>query len=606
MPRLADAVFEFIENQNIDKVFLLPGGGAMHLVDAVSRRPNINFIGVHHEQAAGIAAEYYSRIKSNVGVALVTTGPGATNVITPFVGAWIESIPILVISGQVKSKDLMRKEDNIRQSGVQEVDIIPMVKNCSKFAITLKDPLKIRFVLEKAFYLMNKGRKGPAWIDIPLDIQGFTIPEWDKLESFIKPTENPKNNNKILDDLYKSITNSERPLLLVGHGVRLAGAHNEIKKLIEKFKLPSVFTWNACDMLDYRNKYYVGKPGNVATRAANFAIQTCTDFISIGARLDNITTAYDIKSFARNASQKWVLDIDENQLKICDLKDARKIAVDLKYAIKYLNTKRDLKEKSEWINHCIWLKEKYSTCDGKIPLDRVKLTHFEAAKIISDAIPENSTIITGSSGLAIEAFYVAYEPKKLQRILLTSGLGAMGYGLPAFVGAIEGLSDDNKKFLIESDGSLMLNLQELQTLKTRNKKNLKIIILNNEGYCSIRATQKNYFGGNYVASNKESGIEIPNLSKISKSFGIKYYLLDNSNKNNFKEIIQDEETALIEIKLVEEEALWPKVSVITKKDGSMVSMPLEDMSPLLSEKELNIALGFNNPLSKESIKARKN
>ena len=226
--------------------------------------------------------------------------------------------------------------------------------------------------------------------------------------------------------------------------------------------------------------------------------------------------------------------------------------------------------------------------------------------MISDALPEKSKIITGSSGLAIEAFYVAYEPKKYQRLLLTSGLGAMGYGLPAFVGAIEGLDEESKKFLIESDGSLMLNLQELQTLKTQNKKNLKIIILNNEGYSSIRATQKNYFQGNYVASNKESGIEIPNLSKICNSFGIKYYLLDNSNKKNFKKIIQDKENALIEIKLVEEENLWPKVSVITKKDGSLVSMPLEDMSPLLKEKELKIALGFNNLLSKESIIARKN
>ena len=604
MPRLADAVFEFIENQKIDKVFLLPGGGAMHLVDAVSRRQNLDFVAVHHEQAAGIAAEYYSRIKSKVGVALVTTGPGATNVITPFVGAWIESIPILVISGQVKSKDLMKRSDKIRQSGVQEVDIVPMVKNCSKFAITIKNPLKIRYVLEKAFYLMNKGRKGPAWIDIPLDIQGSTIPDWDKLESFIPPSENFINKNKILDELYNSISISQRPLLLVGHGVRLAGAQNEIKYLIEKLKLPTVFTWNACDMLNYKNKFYIGKPGNVATRAANFAIQSCTHFLSIGARLDNITTAYNIKLFARNASLKWVLDIDENQLGMCNLKDATKIQVDIKYALNYLLSKDELCEKKTWIEHCNWLKNKYSTCDGKIPKNKSKLTHFEAAKIISDAIPENSTIITGSSGLAIEAFYVAYEPKKSQRILLTSGLGAMGYGLPAFIGAIEGLAEDSKKFLIESDGSLMLNLQELQTLKTLNKNNLKIIILNNEGYCSIRSTQKNYFNGNFVASNRESGIEIPNLGKLCKSFGFKYHLVDNSNKKNFNKIIETSETSIIEIKLVEEEALWPKVSVVTKEDGSMVSMPIEDMSPLLTVKELKTALGFNNFPLKESLIAR--
>ena len=412
MPRLADAVFEYIQNQKIDKVFLLPGGGAMHLVDAVSKREDIDFVPVHHEQAAGIAAEYYSRIKSNVGVALVTTGPGATNVITPFVGAWIESIPILVISGQVKRSDLMKKEDKVRQSGVQEVDVVPMVERCSKFAITLKDPLKIRYVLEKAFYLMNEGRKGPAWIDIPLDIQGFKIPDWKNLESFKQPQKINVNKDKILDSLYESISSSPRPLLLIGHGVRLSGSENQLKKFIERMKIPTVFTWNACDMLEFNNIFYIGKPGNVATRAANFAIQTCSNFISIGARLDNITTAYNVKLFARNATEKWVLDVDENQLKICDLKDAKKLQIDIKYALDYLQNKKDLEEKSEWIKHCNWLKEKYSTCDGKIPQDKYKFTHFEAAKMISDALPAGSNIITGSSGLAIEAFYVAYEPKK--------------------------------------------------------------------------------------------------------------------------------------------------------------------------------------------------
>ena len=202
-------------------------------------------------------------------------------------------------------------------------------------------------------------------------------------------------------------------------------------------------------MLEYKNKFYIGKPGNVATRAANFAIQSCTNFISIGARLDNITTAYNIKLFARNASLKWVLDIDENQLGMCNLKDATKIQVDIKYALNYLLSKDELCEKKAWIEHCNWLKSKYSTCDGKIPKNKYKLTHFEAAKMISDAIPENSTIITGSSGLAVEAFYVAYEPKKSQRILLTSGLGAMGYGLPAFIGAIEALDGRVKNFLLK-------------------------------------------------------------------------------------------------------------------------------------------------------------
>ena len=610
MQRLADIVFEFIQSKGVEKVFLLPGGGAMHLVDAVSKKNNIKFVPVHHEQSAGIAAEYYSRLSSKIGVALVTTGPGSTNIVTPFVGAWIESIPVLVISGQVKSSDLMKKSDKIRQSGVQEVDIVPMVKDCSKYAVTVKDPLKIRFILEKAFYLMNSNRKGPAWIDIPLDIQGSFIPEWEKLESFIPPKDKNISQSKILDDLYNSILNSDRPLLLAGHGVRLSESAEKLRLFIRKLKIPTVFTWNACDILDFADDFYIGKPGNVANRAANFAIQGCSLFIAIGARLDNITTAYNINSFARHASEKWVIDIDKNQLKVCELKGSKKINININFALDYLNNKRQVEEKKElegkqnWIDHCLWLKKKYGTCDGAIPNNEFSLTHFEVAKLISDAIPENSTIITGSSGLAIEAFYVAYEPKKNQRILLTSGLGAMGYGLPAFVGALESLGADNKKFLIESDGSLMLNLQELQTLKTRNKKNFKILILNNKGYCSIRATQKNYFGGNYVASNADSGLEIPNLEKLISSFGFKYYVINKKNKKLFNDLVSKDEISIIDINLIEEEALWPKVSVIPKNDGSLISMPIEDMNPLLKLEELKEALGFDLEIVKASYDAR--
>lgn len=605
MPRLADTIFDFVQNKGVDKVFLLPGGGAMYLVDAVSKNKKIDYVAMHHEQAAGIAAEYYARLKDNFGVALVTTGPGATNVITPFVGAWIESIPLLVISGQVKKPDLMSKFSKLRQSGVQEVDIVSLVNNCSKYAITIKDPLKIRYELEKAYHLMMDGRKGPVWLDIPLDVQAFNIPNWSKLEKYIVPKKEDQNHDILLDKIYKELVLTERPLLLIGHGVRLSNAQKKLRKFIEKSKIPSVFTWNACDILEFESRYYVGKPGNVATRAANFAIQSCTMLVSIGARLDNITTAYNIKNFARKAKIKWVLDIDENQLNVCELSGAKKLCIDLNYAIGYLLKKNKLTEKTEWVNHCILNKTKYCTCDGKIPTNINLLTHFEAAKMISDAIPINSTIITGSSGLAIESFYVAYEPKKNQRILLTAGLGAMGYGLPAFIGALEALDNENKKFLIESDGSFMLNLQELQTLKTISKENFKLIILNNNGYCSIRTTQKNYFENNFVASSSSSGLEIPDFKKIALSFGINYQMVDNSNKTFFKEIINKKGPLLIDIKLVEDEALWPKVSLIPSVDGKLISMPIEDMSPLLSSDDLKKALGFNTELLNESIEVRK-
>ena len=602
--RLSDEVFEFINRQGIDRVFLLPGGGAMHLVDAVSKVPNLKYVPVHHEQAAGIAAEYYSRIKCQPGVALVTTGPGATNIVTPFIGAWIESIPLLVISGQVKRTDIQKKEDNIRQSGVQEVDIISVVNSHAKYAVQIKDPLNIRFELEKAFYIMNNGRKGPVWIDIPLDVQAVNIPNWNELKKFV-PDGNTisKLVDKKLDQLYKGLSSSSRPLLLVGHGVRLSKANKVLEMFVNKMKIPCVFTWNACDMIEFKNRFYIGKPGNVASRAANLAIQSCSYFISIGARLDNITTAYNSHLFARNAEEKWVLDIDENQLNFCSLNRVNKICVDAQYAIEYLLNKEEIYEKTEWVDHCNWLKNKYSTCDGDIPKSDIALTHFEASKLVSDAIPSNSIIITGSSGLAIEAFYVTYESKKSQRILLTSGLGAMGYGLPALVGALEANVEHHPTFLVESDGSLMLNLQELQTLKTSGNL-IKIIILNNNGYCSIRATQRNYFKGNYVGSDINSGLEIPNFKKLADTFNFKYVEIDNDNKHLLDNYINSKESMIINIKLIENESLWPKVSAFQNKDGLMVSMPIEDMNPLISLEELKKALGSEITILDASKKAR--
>lgn len=602
--RLSDEVFRFVNRQGIDRVFLLPGGGAMHLVDAVSKVPNLKYVPVHHEQAAGIAAEYYSRIKRKPGVALVTTGPGATNIVTPFIGAWIESIPLLVISGQVKRTDILKKEYQIRQSGVQEVDIISVVKSHAKYAVQIKDPLNIRYELEKAFFIMNDGRKGPVWIDIPLDVQAVNIPNWDELRSFTPTEKNiSKSVDTKLDQIYKSLSLSSRPLILVGHGVRLSEGNKVLEMFINKMKIPCVFTWNACDMLEFKNRFYIGKPGNVASRAANMAIQGCSYFISIGARLDNITTAYNSQLFARNAKEKWVLDIDENQLNFCSLKNVNKVCVDAKYAINYLLSKKELSEKTEWVDHCNWLKNKYSTCDGDIPKSNVALTHFEASKLISDAIPSKSVIITGSSGLAVEAFYVTFEPKKFQRILLTSGLGAMGYGLPALVGALEANEQNYPTFLIESDGSLMLNLQELQTLKT-SKNLIKIIILNNNGYCSIRATQRNYFDGNYVGSDSNSRLEIPNLKNLANAFNFKYIEIDNSNKHQLNSFINNDESLIINIQLIEDESLWPKVSAFQREDGLMVSMPIEDMSPLIPLDDLKKALGPEISLLDASTKAR--
>ena len=609
MIKLSDLVFEFISQKKISKVFILPGGGAMHLVDSLGKNKNLTHVSMHHEQAVGIAAEYHGRIEEEPGVSLVTTGPGATNIITPFVGAWIESVPFIVFSGQVKRKDIMRTEDRIRQLGVQEVNIVEMIKNYSKYAVTVIDPLKIRFHLEKAFYLMNTGRKGPVWIDIPLDVQATKIPSWNKLESFYDTSSNEiesknylsEQTKKQLDDFYQKLKFSERPIALFGHGCRLSGAYELVSKLINHLSIPSVFTWNASDLLPFDHNLYVGKPGNVALRAPNFAIQAADIFISFGARLDNIVTAYDPSNFARNALNKYVVEIDQFQLNQCQLKGANRICCNFKLVAEYLLTKKKLEPFYSWENHCIQLKNKFSICDGNIPSDKNHITHFEIIDSLSNLIPEDSLIVTGSSGLAIESFYTGFRNKKEQRILLTSGLGAMGYGLPAFIGGCFSNKYKNK-FLIESDGSLQLNIQELATL-SQIKQTFKIIILNNNGYTSIRVTQDGYFKGNRVGSDYNSGLYMPNLEEICNSYGLKYVAIKKENLSLLKDFILSPEKTLIDISLIEDEKLWPKVAAVQEENGNMTSMPLEDMNPLLDLETLKKSL-LNCKLSSKSLKAR--
>ncbi len=610
MIKLSDLVFEFIANKNISQVFMLPGGGAMHLVDSLGRNKNLRYIPMHHEQAVGIAAEYYGRIEEKPGVALVTTGPGATNIITPFVGAWIESVPLIVFSGQVKTPDIMKADAGIRQSGVQEVNIIEMVKNHSKYAITVLNPLKIRYHLEKAFYLMNEGRKGPVWIDIPLDVQAAKIPEWNQLESFSNSKlenigltkELTQETKNCLDDFYQKLKISKRPIALFGHGCRLSGSYNLVSKLIDHLSLPSVFTWNSSDLLPFDHNLYIGKPGNVALRAPNIAIQASDIFISFGARLDNIVTAYDPLNFARNALKKYVIDIDQSQLNECKLLEANKICCNFKMVAEYLLKKESLQPFESWQNHCVYLKNKFSICDGDIPSNKNHITHFEIIDSLGELIPENSLIVTGSSGLAIESFYTGFKNKKNQRILLTSGLGAMGYGLPAFIGGCFSNRYKNK-FLIESDGSLQLNIQEFATLSQINQ-NFKIIVLNNNGYTSIRVTQDGYFKGNRVGSDKKSKLFMPDLKEICNSYGLNYVAINKSNFHLLDKFLLSPEQILIDVNLIENEKLWPKVAAIQEEDGNMTSMPIEDMSPLLEMDDLESSLLYCK-LSEKSIKARK-
>ena len=603
--RVADFVADFISNANkIRHVFLLPGGGNMYLVDAMGKCPRIEVVACLHEQAVSISAEAYSRISENIGVALVTSGPGATNAITGVVGAWIESVPLIIISGQVKRSDMMN-DAPLRQNGVQEVDIISMVKKITKYAVIVKKPENIKSIMEQAFYHASNGRKGPVWIDIPLDIQSAPL----NLESLKGWKQTSYSNiktisNSQIENLNQLMANSKRPILLAGHGVRLSGGADIFEKVVNKLGIPTTMTWNAMDLLPYEHPLNIGRPGVVAMRASNFALQNSDLLISIGCRLDNIITAFNPKKFASSA-KKIVVDIDKNEIDKLDMNIAMSFNCEAKAFLNVLNKNINLKNAdwNNWQRKCQSWKKKYFVNDGKSFPKNGKISHYHFTDELSQILPPNITISTGSSGLGIEAFYTVFRNKERQRLYLTSGLGAMGYGLPSAIGACFA---NNKKpmVLIEGDGSLQLNIQEMSTLSAF-KLPICLIIMNNQGYASIRNTQRNYFQSRYVGTGPESGLMLPNLQKVADTYHIPYIqILDASElKDKLCEVMKRTWPLIVDVNLEPNEALTPKVAAIPQPDGSMLSMPLEDMSPLLSIETLQNEMIVG--LSDASLKARK-
>lgn len=600
--RLSDYLMSRLAEAGAEHVFLLPGGGAMHLNDALACEKRLVPVPCHHEQACGIAAEAWGRVRERFGVCMVTTGPGATNVITPVAGAWIESVPLLVISGQVKRPDLLAGRP-LRQGGVQEVDIVPMVKPVTKYAVTVDDPQQIRYHLERALYEMRNGRNGPVWLDIPLDVQGAPI-DPDTLPGF-PPSATPEPDiDADAARLMALIARAERPLLLAGHGVRLAGAAKPFLALAERLQIPVATTWNALDLLPWEHPLCAGRPGVVALRGGNFAAQNCDLLISIGCRLDNIITAYNPRGFAR-AAKKAVIDVDINEIEKLDMDIDLPIVADAGRAIAALAAQplpADRADSAPWVARCADWKRRYPVNDGRPFPDSGPIDHYHFVSALSDAVPPDTIVGTGSSGLAVEVFYTVFRNKPGQRIFLTSGLGSMGYGLPAAIGAC--LANGSKPMVaVESDGSLQLNLQELATLAARQLP-ITLIVMNNGGYASIRNTQRNYFAGRYIGTGPEAGLLLPDLEKIAATYGLPFQRInDASELPMLAQLLASPGPRLIDMRLTPEEVLAPKVAALPQADGSMLSMPQEDMSPLLSLEQLQAEMLI--PLTPASLAAKR-
>jgi acetolactate synthase I/II/III large subunit len=585
--KLSDYVFQFVAQQDVKHVFMVAGGGAMHLNDSVGHCPEIEYVCNLHEQAAAMAAETYAKFNENLGVALVTTGPGGTNAITGTAGAWLDSTPCLFISGQVKRADMI-DHTGVRQMGVQEIDIISIVKPITKYAVTIMEPDSIRYHLEKAVYLARTGRPGPVWIDIPLDVQASQI-EATSLKAF-DPTEVPSVApvTKLSEQVSKTIqllNSAERPILLIGNGVRLAKARSEIQELIKQLDLPVLLTWLAHDLLPESHELLVGRPGPVAPRGPNFALQNSDWLLSIGARLDMVLTGYTHDRFAR-AANKIMVDIDQNEIDKMKTPIAVPVCADAKSFIQELLRQRNQivqRDRLDWIARCREWKNKYPVVTPEYRAQK-RVSTYVFTDVLSDELNGDDVIVSGSSGAGIEIFLLVFRVKEGQRVLVTTALGAMGYGLPASIGACLA-SGCRRTVLVEGDGSFQLNIQELETL-ARLKLPIKVFVLNNQGYSSIRTSQSRYFG-RLTGADATSGLTLPDLGRVVKAYNLPFMQIKEQS-NLFREIqnaLNSPGPMICDVWLQPDEPRAPSLASMQRPDGSMTSKPLEDLWPFMDRQD---------------------
>ena len=578
MIKVSDYIIQRLEKE-VKHIFTIPGGGCIHLVDSLGKS-NIEVVANLHEQGSGICAEAYSQYTSNLGVALVTTGPGGTNAITPITSAWLDSLPLLVLAGQVQKKDMVSHR-SIRQLGFQEVNLVRMTQGITKYSVSIMNADDVPYHLEKALHLAKTGRPGPVVLEIPLDIQSSYID--DNARTFSPPVFSSSYN---VDGIIHAINNAERPIILAGNGVRLSGALDEFLKLIDKTKIPVLLTWKALDFLPENHELFVGRPGGVASRGANFNQQNSDLIICLGARLDHGQIAYQSKFFAHNA-KKIIVDVDVNEIHKLGIDIEYKVDLDCKIFLNELLTKIneiDI-DTSKWLAHCKKTYQKYPICLPEYYKQKDFVNNYVFIEELSKHLPENSLIVPGSSGACSEVTMQAIKIKPGTRIFNSEGLGSMGFGIPAAIGACLA-ADKQETICIDGDGGFVMNMQELE-LVNRYKLPIKFFVLNNDGYGSIKTTQTNHFGGRLVASDPSSGLTLPDISKIADAFDIPHVkIFDNDMLCHLmKKILNTEGPLMIEVMIDPKHRTSPKASVYKTKDGLFATRPMEDLAPFLSREE---------------------
>lgn len=596
--RLADYVADFLADHGVTDVFSVVGGGAMHLNDALGHHSGLKVTYDHHEQACAIAAEAYARLENRIAAVCVTTGPGGTNALTGVVGGWLDSIPMFIISGQVRYDTTARyalrfTETPLRAMGDQEYDIVKSVAPMTKYAVMIEDPADIRYCLEKAWHLATTGRPGPVWIDIPVNYQGGYI-ETDELRGYDPAEDDAKLPPKVSEDTVKliieKIRNAKRPVFHAGYGIRLSGGYSAFRSVLEKLNIPVVTYWNAVDLIEDEHPLYCGRAGNMGDRPGNWAIQNADLILAVGTRISIRQVGYNWQTWAR-AAEVIMVDIDKAELKKPTLHVELPVWADAKDFLECADALCPKNEKvfsgQDWLDICSGWKRNYPVVRPDQWEENGKTANVYAfVDYLSSRLPENS-LTAVSNGACCVVGNQTYHIQKGSRMANNSAVASMGYGLPAAIGTCIG-GGRKTTICLEGDGSVMMNLQELQTIIT-NKLPIKIFLINNSGYHSIRITQTNLFNKNFVGIGEESGdLSFPEFKKIAEAFGYTY-LCAHSNAE-MKDVV-DKALAMdgyvfVEI-FTDTKQVWePKSSTKRLEDGTLISPPLEDLAPFLPREEL--------------------
>lgn len=591
--RVADYIFKTLADLGVRHIFIVTGGGAMHLNDAIGREKRIQYICNHHEQACAMAAESYARLSGRPAVVNVTSGPGGINAMNGVFGAWTDSIPMIVISGQVKRETCMAFHDlpGLRQLGDQEADVIGMVRGITKYAEIVREPGMIRFHLEKAWHLATTGRPGPVWLDMPIDVQGASVNPATMIGFTPEEGEKVRLHGDGLaaacKDLRRRAAAAKRPIVMVGGGIRTAGARGELVELLDHWAVPVVTAWNAHDVIWDSHPQFAGRPGSIGDRAGNFAVQNADFLLVLGSRLNIRQVSYNWKSFARDAF-KAVVDIDAAELCKPTWQAEFPVHADLKEVLEKLLQLPSVQPntcRNEWIQCCADWRKRYPVVLPEYWDTKERVNPYCFASSLFAGLAEDDIVVCGDGTACVTTFQAA-DIRRGQRLYTNSGCASMGYDLPAAIGAC--IAAGGRRIIcLAGDGSIQMNLQELQTIQTHCFP-IKIFILNNRGYHSIRQTQGNFFPDNIVGCGEDSGLGFPDFEKIAAVYSIPYSKIANHDelRTKISAALGSDGPAICEILLDLNQQFAPKLASRKLPDGRIISPPLEDLAPFLSPEEL--------------------